>query len=134
MRSEYLRMASFSKYKAAVVFMKKIEFLVQGSAPDPYRVTFIDDEKNMNALCTCPAGKNGQNCKHRLAILSGDTKAIISKNEDQVVTIRDWVLGTDIERALIELSQAEQEHEGAKKRLTIAKKKFSQVMRLRTTE
>lgn len=114
--------------------MKKIEFQVQGSAPEPYRVTLINDEKYLNALCTCPAGQNGQYCKHRLAILSGDTRAIISMNENQVVTIRDWLRGTDIEKALIELAQAEHEHLAAKKRLTVAKKKVAQAMKPRAAE
>ena len=109
--------------------MKEVEFLVQGSAPEPYKVTFIKDKSNLNAFCTCPAGQNGQYCKHRFAILAGDATAIISKNEDQVATIRGWLLGTDLESALIELAEAEQEYDVARERLTTAKKKIAQAMR-----
>lgn len=109
--------------------MKEIEFLVQGSAPEPYRVTFIKDENNLNAFCTCPAGENGQHCKHRFAILAGDAKAVTSKNKDQVATVRGWLPGTDLESALIELAEAEHEYDAAKERLTTAKKKISQAMR-----
>jgi len=109
--------------------MREVEFLVQGSAPSPYRVTFIKHNNKLNASCTCPAGENGQYCKHRLAILAGDTNAIISKNKDQVATARDWLPGTDLESALIELAKTEHEYDIAKERLTIAKKKIAQAMR-----
>lgn len=109
--------------------MKEIEFLVQGSAPEPYRVTFIKDKNNLNAFCTCPAGDNGQYCKHRFAILAGVAKAITSKNKDQVATIRGWLPGTDLESALIELAEAERKYDVAKERLTTAKKKIAQAMR-----
>jgi len=109
--------------------MKEIEFLVQGSAPEPYRVTFIKDKDNLNAFCTCPAGENGQYCKHRFAILAGDAKAITSRNKEQVATILCWLPGTDLESALTELAEAEHEYDAAKERLTIAKKKVAQAMR-----
>jgi uncharacterized Zn finger protein len=108
--------------------MKEIEFLVQGSAPEPYRVTFIKGQKNFNAYCTCPAGENGQNCKHRFAILAGDVNAVISKNKDQVASVRLWLSGTDLENALVELAEAEHGYSAAKERLTIAKRKTTQVM------
>jgi uncharacterized Zn finger protein len=109
--------------------MKEIEFLVQGSAPEPYRVTFIKDKDNLNAFCTCPAGENGQYSKHRFAILAGDAKAITSKNIDQVATICRWLPGTNLEATLTELAEAEHEYDAARERLIIAKKKVAQAMR-----
>lgn len=109
--------------------MKEIEFLVQGSASEPYRVTFIKDKNNLNAFCTCPAGEFGQYCKHRFAILAGEAKAITSRNKDQVAEVRSWLPGTDLEIALIELAETEHEYDAAKERLTIAKKRVAQAMR-----
>jgi len=109
--------------------MREIEFLVQGSAPEPYRVTFTKDQNNLNAYCTCPAGENGQYCKHRFAILSGDGKAIVSENKDQVKTVKAWLPGTDLENALIDLAQAEHEYDEAKERLTAAKRRVAVAMR-----
>lgn len=109
--------------------MKEIEFLVQGSAPEPYRVSFVKDKNNLNAFCTCPAGENGQYCKHRFAILAGDSKAIVSKNKDQVTTVCGWLPGTDLESALTELAEAEHEYDAAKELFTIAKKRVAQAMR-----
>ena len=54
--------------------MERIDFLVQGSAFHPYEVKFLKrSEKNLSAYCTCPAGDNGQYCKHRFSILEGIT-------------------------------------------------------------
>ena len=110
-------------------YMQEIKFLVQGSALEPYRVTFIKGKNNLNAFCTCPAGENAQYCKHRLSILAGDAKAVVSKNKDQVVSVMSWLPGTDLEEALTKLAQAEQEYDMAKKRLTTAKKNVAQSMR-----
>jgi uncharacterized Zn finger protein len=108
--------------------MKEIEFCVQGTAIEPYRVTFIQDECNLNAFCTCPAGKYGPYCKHRFAILRGEVKGITSKNIDQVAEVRSWFLGTNLEIALVELSEAEYKYNIAKERLAIAKKNIAQAM------
>jgi len=110
--------------------MDAIIFLVQGSAPEPYRVTFTKTKNNLNAFCTCPAGDKGQYCKHRFAILSGSTASIVSENQDKVALVLSWLPGSDVEKALEEVAEAEQECDLAKKRLTLAKKKVPKAMRL----
>ncbi len=109
--------------------MEEIEFLVKGSAPEPYRVKFLKDKTKLNAYCTCPAGEKGQHCKHRLSILAGDEKAVVSKNMDQVTSVRSWLPGTDLEKALIEFKEAEQEYDVARERLATTKKNLAQAMR-----
>jgi uncharacterized Zn finger protein len=54
--------------KREVSFMEEICFLVQGSAEEPYKVTFRKKGNNLSAYCTCPAGENGQYCKHRIEV------------------------------------------------------------------
>ncbi len=109
--------------------MEPIKFLVQGSAPEPYQVTFTKTKNNLNAFCTCPAGDNGQYCKHRFSILSGSTTSIVSHNHDEVVLIQSWLPGSDVEKALKEVTEAEHECDLAKKRLSLAKKKVAKAMR-----
>ncbi|MDO6564658.1 SWIM zinc finger family protein [Amphritea sp. 1_MG-2023] len=94
--------------------MKTIKFLVEGSSPEPYLVTFTKDGDSLNAFCTCPAGENGQYCKHRLGILSGSKQFLVCENKEQVSTIQLWLLGSDLEAALRELAEAEHEHDHAK--------------------
>jgi len=109
--------------------MDVIKFLVQGSAPAPYRVTFTKTKTNLNAFCTCPAGDNGQYCKHRFGILSGSTKSIVSDNQNEVTIVQSWLPGSDVGKSLIEMTEAEHECDLAKKRLSLAKKKVAKAMR-----
>lgn len=109
--------------------MKKIVFLVQGSAATPYRLTFTKDNNNMNAFCTCPAGDNGQYCKHRLNILNGLSNNIVSNNKEEVHTIQELLKDTDLEKALFDFYKAEKEFESAKHKFQIAKKNIAIAMR-----
>ena len=85
------------------LMMETITFMVQGSAAEPYRVTFKKNDSNLSAYCTCPAGENGMYCKHRFRILSGETKGIVSGNENAVASAVTWLSGTDVEQAIREL-------------------------------
>ena len=108
--------------------MENIFFLVQGSAEEPYKVTFKKKNSNLSAYCTCPAGENGQYCKHRFRILDGCNEGIVSGNKEEVVIVKSWLAGTDVEAALLEVAEKERIFEKVKKDLSIAKKKLSRVM------
>lgn len=82
----------------------------------------------MVAICTCPAGTYGNFCKHRISILEGDGKAIVSDNADKVATNTDWVKGTDVEAAFATVRQAGKVAESAKHELTTAKKALAAAM------
>jgi len=105
--------------------MKKLIFLVKGSAPEPYKVTFQKTDTNLSAHCTCPAGDNGQYCKHRFNILGGISEGIVSGNEVDVETVASWLPGTDVEAAINQLMDAEAKYEQAKLELTVAKKSLA---------
>lgn len=109
--------------------MEEICFLVQGSAEEPYRVTFRKTGKNLSAYCTCPAGENGQHCKHRMNILCGITSGIVSGNEAKVQVVTSWLPGTDVEVALSAVIDAEKQYEKAKLELSSAKKRLARAFR-----
>jgi len=109
--------------------MQTIKFLVQGSADEPYEVTFQKEGKNLSAFCTCAAGQNGQYCKHRFQILEGNTEGIVSGNIEQVSTIVAWLPGTDVAETITALAIAEREFDRAKKVVTNAKKNLASAMR-----
>ena len=67
--------------------MKEIQFRVKGSAATPYEVIFIRDGDSLTAICDCPAGQHSNACKHRLSILDGKARGIVSDNADQVPTV-----------------------------------------------
>jgi len=107
----------------------EISFMVSGSAPEPYEVTFLRTNEKVAAFCTCPAGENGQYCKHRLEIMEGRVAAIVSQNQGEIGTVRAWLVGTELETALSEFRQAESIYEAAKTALGIAKKNLAKKMR-----
>ena len=108
--------------------MEELVFLVKGSSAAPYEVTFIKDGSSLTAICTCPAGTYGNFCKHRIAILDGDSSSISSDNADQAATVCTWLPGTDVEAALAEMRQAEKLSDPEKKALNAAKRKLAKAM------
>ncbi|WP_201068554.1 MULTISPECIES: SWIM zinc finger family protein [Thiorhodovibrio] len=110
--------------------MPKILFEVQGSASEPYDVNFVKrTDSNLSAYCSCPAGENGQYCKHRFNILDGIRKGIVSNNLDDVKIVQSWLVGTDLEEALSKMRKLEIEAARIKKELSTAKKDVSKAMR-----
>lgn len=108
--------------------MEELVFLVKGSSSDPYEITFIKEGSSLTALCTCPAGSFGNLCKHRVAILDGNVKAISSENVDQAPKILQWMVGTDVESALAELRAAEKSKAHSKDEIMALKRKLAKVM------
>ena len=108
--------------------MPDVQFLVQGSAPEPYVVTMQLAEGRFAAFCTCPAGQFGTYCKHRFALLSGDTSGIVSENVADVDLVRGWFRGSPLEAALQDVLEAERQVSAAKRRLSAAKKRVAAAM------
>jgi len=108
--------------------VEELVFLVKGSSSDAYEITFIKDGASLTAICTCPAGTFGNLCKHRVAILEGDVKAISSDNADKAPQVTEWLAGTDVEAALAELRNAEKSKEHSKDEIMALKRKLAKVM------
>ncbi|MDY6894788.1 MAG: hypothetical protein SVO01_05155 [Thermotogota bacterium] len=106
----------------------QIKFLVQGSASEPYELSFRKSGDNIIALCTCPAALNGLHCKHRLGIFRGSCKGIVSGNENQVALVQSWLPGTDIECLLNLIAEAESTYKNAKSNLAKLNKKLARAM------
>ena len=110
--------------------MQEITIEVQGSAPEPYKVTFVrQSETNLSAYCTCAAGENGQYCKHRFAILDGITADIVSSNANEASIVQSWLLGTDIERLMRRMRELEKEAARIKNELSFVKKDLAKALR-----
>ena len=108
--------------------MDTILFLVQDSASSPYSVSFTKTINSFTAACSCPAGKVGQYCKHRLKILNGNTEGIVSENKNEISTITSWLKGTEIEKALKDFQEMEERFELAKQNFTISKKRLTHAL------
>jgi len=110
-------------------FDQKVKFLVQGTSMTPHEVRFGIRGTNLTARCSCQAGLKGQYCKHRLRILNGETKDIISGNEEDMLKVVAWLAGTDVESTLKEFVLAEEAFETAKERLSNLKKNLARALR-----
>lgn len=108
--------------------MDEIKFSVKGSAAQPYQLIFIKDGDSLTAICSCPAGEHGNFCKHRISILDGKTRGIVSENADQVATVAAWLAGTDVESALAEVRQIDAGPDVDKKALAAAKRRLARAM------
>lgn len=76
---------------------KMIKFLVQGSGKEPYRCTFWKvDDYDLHSACTCPAGKKGQYCKHRFALLEGDITNVVDYSEEDFKELQEILKSSDI--------------------------------------
>ncbi len=106
--------------------MPEINFMVKGSADDPYEVTFLKTDDRLLVLCTCPAGENRRHCKHRVAIMKGSGKHIVSGNREDIATVQAWLAGSPIEKALQALNEAERGDDA--KALAAAKLRLARAM------
>jgi uncharacterized Zn finger protein len=109
--------------------MNILYFSVQGSEAAPYKITFKKTDGNFSAYCTCAAGENGMYCKHRFALLNGDITGLVGDNSNDILTVKEWLVDTDVERAMQEVLIAEQKLDAAKAQLTMAKKNLARSMR-----
>ena len=55
--------------------------VVQGDSGSTYAVSFVEGRKGLAMHCSCPAGFNGQICKHRRRLLNGDVTQVIQAGE-----------------------------------------------------
>lgn len=104
-------------------------FSVKGSASEPYDVLVKKNGANLSAYCTCPAGSNGMHCKHRISILLGSSKDVVSGNSAEVDEVATWVAGSDVEAALNVIADLEDRSARIKRELAAAKKSLAKAMR-----
>ena len=67
-------------------------------------------------------------CKHRLNILKGDVKGIVSQNEEDVKEVVSWLPGSDVEAVLNELDAAETEYKNANAKFKAVKKSLARAL------
>jgi hypothetical protein len=105
-----------------------VHFLVQGSAPEPYVVTFERQDAQLRCVCSCDAGVKGMHCKHRLNILAGQVEGIVSPNSGDVPHVTTMLEGTLLAAALADVAAADAALDRAKKDAAAARKKLGRLM------
>lgn len=109
--------------------MQRLEFVVVGSQGDHYRVVFERVDNNLNGFCNCPAGINGQYCKHRFSLLNGEYHSIQEGKISDLQALKAMLAGTDLEVAYTNLIDAEKTFAEAKNKLDVARKSVALAMR-----
>lgn len=86
-----------------------MEYTVQ-TEPDgrQYHVTVVIDGDNAVIHCDCLAGKTGQICKHRRALLDGDETLTISSASHSTEYLRAAIGPSDLGRSLDRLRYSEE--------------------------
>ena len=108
---------------------ERYRVLVQGSANEPYEVTVLLIDGEVEAVCTCAAGEKGQSCKHVLNLLSGSSQNCIGGDTGIIPDLPSRLPGTSLERAMHDVEAAEKAVASAKRELTAAKKRVSACLR-----
>lgn len=110
--------------------MESVQFLVRGSKPHPYEVLFSRDERRVSATCTCMAGMEALSiCKHRMAILAGETENIVSDNHAQALVVSDWISDSQLPDQLSAVKAAQFGVDEADNALAQAKKELAEAKR-----
>ncbi|MCA0905149.1 SWIM zinc finger family protein [Ruegeria marisrubri] len=105
-----------------------MKFTFKSSSSDAeYTVTVEKTQDDILIFCTCPAGENGQQCKHRLSILEGDDSKVISATHpaSEVAAI---LPGTRLGNSLVYLRECEAMLASSQAALKKAKKQVARAM------
>lgn len=108
--------------------MRMYQFEVNGSAAEPYQVKIAIEHGSLTASCTCPAGRFGSICKHRLAIMTGDSSAVVGDNASDVAALLADLEGTEVHQAVAALNDAEADLSKAKRAVEKAKKALASML------
>ncbi|MDE4303997.1 hypothetical protein PXK30_03620 [Phaeobacter gallaeciensis] len=97
------------------------------SSGNEYRIVILQEQNGVSLSCNCPAGATGGFCKHRFALIDGNTKDVVAATGD-VGTIPSMVKGTELEAAINRMHDQERAIKDAQADLKQIKKMVGRVM------
>ena len=86
-----------------------LKFSVLDVNGDVHEVTIeqeVGNSANLSAFCSCGEASKTDFCEHRYSILEGDSTVLASSSLENFAELQKWVRGSDIEAAMMELSNA----------------------------
>ncbi|MFV1585554.1 BRCT domain-containing protein [Phaeobacter sp. JH20_32] len=107
------------------VFMEVV--IESASSGNRYKIIIQQENDGISLSCNCPAGTSGGFCKHRFALIGGDTKAVVEANGD-VKAIPGMVQGTELEAVINRMHDQERAINDAQAKLKKIKKMVGRVM------
>jgi hypothetical protein len=103
--------------------MKTI-LLAKSSSGEPYKVEFIADGSSLRVFCHCQAGVLQQMCKHKLALIKGDTNMLFDPKHAALLSeVHAWSQFGELKVRTAEYEKKLKEIESAKE--VFAKKEKS---------
>lgn len=76
--------------------MARLKFAVRSSSSDAvYDLEAYRTTRGIRFNCTCEAAENGTHCKHRLSLLSGDSKALDKSSKSTVAELKELFDGSE---------------------------------------
>lgn len=106
-----------------------MRFVMRSSSTDGiYEIVAARADGLLRMKCDCPAGENGQHCKHRIALLSGGADQIADADAANVAVLRTWLAGTPLENVLADFLACEREMEDLKVRQKAIKRRLASAM------
>lgn len=99
------------------------------SQPEPYTVLFKVHGGLLTILCECPAGENGQLCRHVLGLVSHDVSILFDPQERALLPLLDELVNPAGMPALLdELRRAETALKKATKELKSVRAKMGRMI------
>lgn len=114
----------------SVCYSKKLntyEFRIEG-AKGQHTTIFTKLPNGVASSCDCKTSRKGVACKHRLRILRGDARGVVSDNRSDVAIIKTWLAGTAVESLMKHLGARELAAERIEKDIKKAKKKLAKLL------
>lgn len=100
-----------------------ITLAAKSSSGGTYQVTFAFDGQKLSTRCTCKAGIMGALCKHRIALVVGDTTMLAKQDElADLQKVTDWAKQAGILDTCNSLVEAEREVARAQEKVRKLKK------------
>ncbi|MBF0164598.1 MAG: hypothetical protein HQL97_08575 [Magnetococcales bacterium] len=108
--------------------MPELYFQVRGERGVPLEIVIRKTGKNLTATCACSAGVDDI-CQHRITLLSGSSKDVISNNPEDVKKVVSWIAGTDVGKALQDMVDAIKQLENAREDFADARKRLIKALK-----
>src|SRR3954462_6913958 len=74
---------------------------------DVHRMEATRTNRGVRFTCTCPDGSEGHHCEHRIALLLGDTSALVEVDQEAIDALATMTKGSPLLQAVHMLAQAE---------------------------
>ena len=111
--------------------MKIVLFVKSSSLPDIYyEVAFSNRNEIISIKCNCPAGELTKLCKHKLALLRGDSSILTDFNNDNdCCQVNDWIRNSLFSQLINEHDTIEKDFNEKQIALRKIKNKIEDAMR-----